>query len=99
MENIFALILSAVLVVLFFYFKSRKEVVKKSPASSKADIIKNYEEELLSILEECKDDSELGKRRRIDFLKKVNQELAMNIFFEKEEARKVLEDLSRMECI
>lgn len=99
MENLFALILTAALVVLFFYFKSKKEVIKKSPASSKADIIKNYEEELLAILEECKDDYELGKRRRIDFLKKVNQELSMNIFFEKDEARKVLEELSRMECI
>lgn len=99
MENLFALSLSAILVVLFFYFKSKKEVIKKTPASSKADIIKNYKEELLAILEESKDDCELSKRRRIDFLKKVNQELSMNIFFEKEEARKVLEELSRMECI
>ena len=48
-------------------------------------------------LEETKDDKELQKNRKIEFLKIVNSELSRNIFFEKYEIRVIIEELSKME--
>ena len=52
---------------------------------------------LLKILEENKDDKDLQISQKIEFLKKVNDELSRNIFFEKHEIKTILEEFSKME--
>jgi hypothetical protein len=39
----------------------------------------------------------LQRSNKIEFLKRVNDELSRNIFFEKHEIKVVLEELSKME--
>ncbi|RBQ29187.1 hypothetical protein ACNSOS_11575 [Aliarcobacter vitoriensis] len=94
MEILATFILTAILVVLFIYFNS-KNVVKK--AQTKLNIINQYKNALLEILKEHNEDKDLQTRNKIEFLKKVNQELSMNIFFEKYEVKIILEELSKME--
>ncbi|MBP6714634.1 MAG: hypothetical protein KA157_11900 [Aliarcobacter sp.] len=94
MEYILALLLSAGLTLVFIYFKKNKNVVIKSAPVKKEELIQGYKEELLNILEENKDNKELQFQEKIKFLKKVNYELSMNIFFDEIEAKKLIQELS-----
>ena len=94
MEYILALLLSAGLTLIFIYFKKNKNVVIKSAPVKKEELIQGYKEELLNILEENKDNKELQFQEKIKFLKKVNYELSMNIFFDEIEAKKLIQKLS-----
>ena len=84
----------AYFVIKFIYF-TNKNILKKT--QSKLDIINRYKIALLKILNESKDDKELQRSNKIEFLKRVNDELSRNIFFEKHEIKVVLEELSKME--
>ena len=94
MEYILALLLSAGLTLVFIYFKKNKDVVIKSAPVKKEELIQGYKEELLNILEEKKHNKELQIQEKIKFLKKVNYELSMNIFFDEIEAKKLIQELS-----
>ena len=96
MEYVLALLLSAGLTVVFIYFKKNKNVSIKSAPVKKEELIQGYKEELLNILEENKDNKELQFQEKLKFLKRVNYELSMNIFFEKEEARELIQELSNL---
>ena len=94
MEYILALLLSEGLTLVFIYFKKNKNVVIKSAPVKKEELIQGYKEELLNILEENKDNKELQFQEKIKFLKKVNYELSLNIFFDEIEAKKLIQELS-----
>ncbi len=94
MEYLGTAVLTIILVVKFIYF-TNKNILKKT--QSKLDIINRYKIALLKILNESKDDKELQRSNKIEFLKRVNDELSRNIFFEKHEIKVVLEELSKME--
>ena len=94
MEYILALLLSAGLTLVFIYFKKNKDVVIKSAPVKKEELIQGYKEELLNILEENKDNKELQFQERIKFIKRVNYELSMNIFFDEIEAKNLIQELS-----
>ena len=94
MEYVLALLLSAGLTVVFIYFKKNKNVSIKSAHVKKEELIQGYKEELLNILEENKDNKELQFQERIKFIKKVNYELSMNVFFDEVEAKDLIKELS-----
>ena len=97
MEYIFAIILSTIITIVYFYFKKRNPTfVVKTKALKKEELIENYKLELFQILENCDNNKELELQERVKFLKKVNYELSMNIFFEKEEARNLIQELSNL---
>lgn len=97
MEYFLALIFGAIFTFIYFYFKNKSSFVAKPEAIKKDEIIKNYEEELREILDSCGENRALQIEKRVQFLKKVNHELSMNIFFDAEESKKILQDLSKME--
>ena len=97
MEYIFALVLSGLTTIIYFYFKNKNSFIAKPKAIKKDEIIKDYEEELREILASCGENRSLQIEKRVQFLKKVNHELSMNIFFDVEESKKILQDLSKME--
>jgi disulfide oxidoreductase YuzD len=94
MEYILALILSAVLTITFIFFKKNKSTFIKPAVVKKDDLIQSYKYELLEILEENKENKELQFQEKIKFLKRVNNELSMNIFFDEIEAKKLIQELS-----
>ena len=94
MEYILALLLSAGLTLIFIYFKKNKNVVIKSAPVKKEELIQAYKEELLYILEENKENKELQVQEKIKFIKRVNYELSMNIFFDEIEAKNLIQELS-----
>lgn len=96
MEYIFALILSAIFTIIYLYFKNNKTSFVKPKAVKKEELIESYRVELLEILEKYEDNKELQLQEKLKFLKRVNYELSMNIFFEKEEARNLIQELSNL---
>ena len=96
MEYIFALILSAILTVVYLYFKKNKTIFIKPKAVKKEELIQSYRVERLEILKKYEDNKELQLQEKLKFLKRVNYELSMNIFFEKEEARDLIQELSKL---
>ena len=96
MEYIFAIILSTIFTIVYIYFRKNKTVFIKPKAVKKDELIQNYRVELLEILEKYEDNKDLQFQERINFLKRVNSELSMNIFFEKEEARNLIQELSNL---
>jgi len=96
MEYIFALILSAIFTIIYLYFKNNKTNFVKPKAVKKEELIESYRVELLEILEKYEDNKELQLQEKLKFLKRVNYELSMNIFFEKEEARNLIQELSNL---
>lgn len=96
MEYLFALVLSAFFTFIYIYLKKSKTVFVKPKAVKKDELIQSYRVELLEILEKYEDNKELQFQEKLKFLKRVNYELSMNIFFEKEEARKLIQELSNL---
>ena len=97
MEYIFALILSTIFTIVYIYFRKKNtNSFFKPKALKKEELIENYKLELLDILEKCENNKELELQERLKFLKRVNYELSMNIFFEQEEARNLIQELSNL---
>ena len=96
MDIFIALILSAFFTVVYIYLRKNKTILVKPEAVKKDELIQNYRVELLEILEKYEDNKDLQFQERIKFLKRVNSELSMNIFFEKEEARNLIQELSNL---
>lgn len=96
MEYLFALMLSAFFTLVYIYLKKNKTTFVKPKAVKKEELIENYRVELLEILEKYEDNKELQLQEKLNFLKRVNYELSMNIFFEKEEARNLIQELSNL---
>ncbi|MFA9239148.1 MAG: hypothetical protein ACEQSQ_04540 [Candidatus Paceibacteria bacterium] len=94
MEYFLALTLSAVFTVVFIYYKKSKITFIKPAAVKKDELIQSYKDELLEILEGCKENKELQFQERIKFIKKVNYELSMNVFFDEVEAKDLIKELS-----
>lgn len=94
MEYILALILSALFTMIFLFYKKNKRTFVKPVVVKKDELIQNYRDELLEILEVHKDNKELQFQERIKFLKRVNYELSMNIFFDEIESKNLIQELS-----
>lgn len=94
MEYLLALLLSALFTVVFIYFKKNKIIATKPAVVKKDELIQGYKDELLQILEEHKENKELQFQEKIKFIKRINSELSMNIFFDEVEAKNLIKELS-----
>ena len=94
MEYLLELLLSALFTVVFIYFKKNKIIATKPAVVKKDELIQGYKDELLQILEEHKENKELQFQEKIKFIKRVNSELSMNIFFDEIEAKNLIKELS-----
>lgn len=94
MEQI-AIILGLVLVA-FIIFK-RMPLTKtdiKSKAIKKSQIIDEYKKQIDTLNLRLKDDPETLKLEKTKLLKSINAELSQNIFFDADELRKAIQELT-----
>ena len=96
MEYFLVIILTTAFTLGYFYFKRSSASFVKPQAVKKDELIENYKLELLEILDKYEENKELQLQEKLKFLKRVNHELSMNIFFEKEEARNLIQELSSL---
>ena len=93
--KILTIIIILVIVVVFFlvkrYTSSNTQI--KSKAIKKSEIIDDYKKQLRDMIVSCKEDENLILVKRKELLKQFNQELSLNIFFDKNEIRQTLNEL------
>lgn len=86
-----------VLVIIFiglFIFRNKTTVIKKSSEVKKEEIINQYIQELQTLIEKHKNDSEMLKKEKLNFIKNVNSQLNKNIFFTQNEIKKIIYELT-----
>lgn len=83
------IIFAAYLIFKQFYQKT----AVKPTAVKKDEIIEDYKLKLEEINTKYKDDQTRLKVEKMKFIKQVNNELSMNLFFDEQEAKKIIQDL------
>jgi hypothetical protein len=85
MEIVALLILVGVIALVVAQLPSLK-IGKKTPAVKKSEIIDGYKQSLQKLE---------TKEEKLEYLKVINKELSMNIFFDQEEIRSTISELSK----
>lgn len=91
MEFVVVFFLSLIVVILLV--KQRKKNIKQS-AVKKDEIIKDYERQLKQLLQDNSKENQI--KIKTTFLKKVNDELSRNIYFDKTEIKTVIDKLLKI---
>lgn len=95
-EIIYAMVGIIILIgIIILTFSSGKSVQAKNPVQTKQDIINRYKKQLKDELTLFKDDKKARISKKNEMLKKINGELALNIYFDKNEIREVILELSK----
>jgi biopolymer transport protein ExbD len=83
-----------IIILVLFVFRNKTVVVKKSSEIKKQEIIDEYKQKLQMLIELHKDDSEILKQEKLNFIKNVNAQLNKNIFFNQIEIKKIIYELT-----
>ena len=95
-EIIFSLLAIAVLIIVIVITLQQTNTNQvRSKANKKRDIIDGYKKRLHDELILLNTDQEAIKSKKSALLKEFNMELSRNIFFDKDEIREVILELSR----
>ncbi|MDF1874680.1 hypothetical protein JHD48_02900 [Sulfurimonas sp. SAG-AH-194-I05] len=81
--------------IIYKTLRSSRSVKVKSKDQKRLEIIAEYTEFLESTLIAIKD-KDLQRAKKISLLKKFSDELAMNVFFDKEESNEIILNLSKI---
>jgi hypothetical protein len=86
-----------VIFVIIIVMTMRSNVVEivKSKEEKKTDIINRYKQELKTALAPLVDDKDAKVSKKSELLKRFNDELSLNIFFDKDELREIILELTK----
>lgn len=86
-----------VIFIIIIYMTMRSNVVEivKSKEEKRLDIINGYKQELKEALVALADDNDARVAKKSELLKKFSDELSLNIFFDKDELRDIILELSK----
>jgi hypothetical protein len=89
--------LGIVIFIIIIIMTMRSNVVEivQSKDEKRLDIIDGYKHELKTALEPLKNDQERRVAKKSKMLKKFSNELSLNIFFDKDELREIILELSQ----
>ena len=90
------LIVLLALVVLLNVVLKQKKIIVKAQRKKKEEIIEAYKNQMSELLKKYDDNKEIQIQEKIKLLKNINNELSMNIFFNEEESKKILQELSNL---
>lgn len=96
MDTLTLILIFLIFFAFFLFLTAKKKNNIKAPAVKKEELIQNYKKQMIELLKKHKNDKEKQTKQKIKLLKQINQELSMNLFFEKVEARKLLQELSNL---
>lgn len=94
MEYFGILIILSITGLLLYYFNNNTAIKNKTKIIKKHELEEQYLLELKKILIQHNNNKELQLKEKINFIKKVNYELSMNLFFSEKEAKIFLRKLS-----
>lgn len=90
------LVILIIMAVLLFFLKGRKKTAKKPAFMKKYEIIEAYKQQMQTVIQTYENDAIQLKEKKIILIKKINQELNKNIFFNQEEIKKIIYELTVM---
>lgn len=90
------LVILIIMALALFFLRSGKKTVKKPAFIKKGEIIDAYKQQMQILIKTYENDAIQLKEKKIDFIKRVNQELNKNIFFNQEEIKKIIYELTVM---
>lgn len=96
MDSITLILIFLIFFAIFLFITSNKKKNIKPPVVKKEELIQSYKNQMKELLSKYENDKQLQTQEKIKLLKKINHELSMNLFFEKEEATKLLKELSTL---
>lgn len=90
-------IVGIVIFIIIVIMTMRSNVVEivQSKEEKREDIINGYKKELRDALEPFKNDTKARLAKKSEMLQKFNAELSLNIFFDKDELREIILELSQ----
>jgi len=94
MDGLTLVLFFLIFFAIFLFVSSKKKNNIKTPVVKKEELIQSYKEQMKELLLKYKNDKKIQTAEKIKLLKKINSELSMNLFFDKEEATKLLKELS-----
>jgi len=96
MDGLTLTLIFLVFFAIFLFVSSKKKNNIKNPAVKKEELIQSYKNQMKELLKKYENDKKVQTTEKIKLLKQINHELSMNLFFEKEEASKLLKELSSL---
>ena len=83
------------LIIIVMTMRSNVVEIVQSKEEKRANIINGYKQELKMALEPLMDDVDARVAKKSELLKKFSNELSLNIFFDKDELREIILELSQ----
>jgi hypothetical protein len=96
MDTLTLILIFLIFFAIFLFITASKKKNIKAPAVKKEELIQSYKIQMKELLSKYENDKQLQTKEKIKLLKQINHELSMNLFFEKEEATKLLKELSSL---
>jgi biopolymer transport protein ExbD len=96
MDNLNLILIFLILFAIFLFIKTKNRKVAKPTNVKKDELIQSYKIQMKKLLLKYQNDKNLQREEKIKLLKKINDELSMNLFFNKDEATELLKELSSL---
>ena len=87
-------IIGFIIVIILTVRKGNKKILEKSKEQKKDEIITQYKEKLAKALDNISNDKDLRIATKKALIKEYSNELSRNIFFNEDEVRKIILELS-----
>ena len=94
MDTLTLILIFLIFFAIFLFFAASKKKNIKEPAVKKDELIRAYKIQMRDLLKKYENDKETQTVEKIKLLKQINHELSMNLFFNENEATKLLKELS-----
>ncbi len=96
MDSLTLILIFLIFFAIFLFITANKKKNTKVPAIKKEELIQSYKNQMKELLLRYENDKKIQTQEKIKLLKQINHDLSMNLFFEKEEAIKLLKELSTL---
>ena len=81
-------------IVAVFILRNDSGTKANTKEAKREEILNGYKKELYETLKELKDDKDAKIAKKSELLKRYNEELSLNIFFDKIEIREIIMELA-----
>lgn len=94
-ESMNIIVLILIIILIYLMVSKKKNLgVNKSSAIKKEEIVQEYKQQLKELIHKHGNNQDKLKYEKINFIKKVNAELNKNIFFNSDEIKKIIYELT-----
>ena len=83
------------IIIIYFTLRQNEPQIVKTKDEKRAEIISKYKEELKETLEVFQNDNKNKIAKKTLLLKQFSAELSRNIFFDNDEIREIIQELSQ----